>query len=929
MSSSAPQQPLKGGITFADVQSQPNFSKATPTEQLDISNGFFAKHVASQQGFAKASPEEQVSIRQGFNKKYGIDQLTNQLQGDIQSGIGQGNRDVSAASDNSPLQLLKDTGASALGVGANTVNAIGLGIPDLISQKITGSGLTDLAKQSGQAIGASPGVYNDPFGIQSTGGNVAGAVAGLPKLAAVLGKAALPAFAAAPEVSNLLQGKSTLPQAATQTGINLATSFIPGGKTIVGNALKQGAGQAAGGFLGSAAQGGNLQENLLNAIKQGTLGAFLGGVHSTTPAAIPKERPVIAQPEATVPAQAQLPNPKETAIGLHAGLNSKDAATLLQAKAHHENIKAMARDKRSSVNPSKIRKPGDNWAKEVLANLDIHSKSQRAEATAKRVVPRGQHEKLAQQTHQFRLKGGKIAAAHENYLDRNFSKEDKRIINAEVRKIREGIKAQGETETQRATIRREQGKEKAATINKTRQERAIEEKKRQSDLIKSEKEKQKAEDSARKEQEKRDNAAQKDGKHIENMLQGLVEYKDDKGGSSPRSSTTDYQAKGPDEYAKMAREAKNKTAPKKIKHVVEPKVLDNGDIERISNELVGHKQNNELETLNARLAAHRSAARLDHTRNGVTPERSEAIRISHQKALDVYRQKSSQTEKKQSAIELKAGQEANRKELAKLSDQGGKYTPGEKTALQRPAKGLNYEDAKNTKEWDRFSPSDQLKAKIAMKTAKEDGKVIIEYDAERSGDTGQFKLKTVSPLSLDIGGTPENPTLILHATNENGHTGTYYLSQSKANEQTGFASYTHEITALPELNSKAKLGLDENIYHGQRQVSVADVLKRPVRRTAGYTSDTEAMALQGAQGRNVHEVRKEFQKAAKNKAKGNTAKAAQMLDGMATNKTFEKTIEKAQTGSVTPEDFQALKGEIKKSGSKAKAKIEKDTGCGL
>lgn len=469
MSTSAPQQPLKSGITFADVQSQPNFLKATPAEQLDISNGFFDKHVASQPGFINASPEEQVSIRQGFNKKYGIDQLASQLQSNIQSNINQGNRDVSAASDNSPLQLLRDTAAAGLGVGANAANGIGLGLPNLATKALTGTSLTDLAKQGGQAIGASPGVYNDPFGIQSTGGQIAGAVGALPKVGAMLGKAALPAFSAIPEISNYLQGNSTLPQAAAQTGINLATSFIPGGQGVIQNALKQGAGQAVGGLASSALNGGNFQQNLLNALREGTIGAFLGGAHAALP----------------VKAKTSVQEPVKT------GLTAQEIADLIGEQ--YQNRTRVVRSARqgieqaknfSSVNEQNTLKGQITQYKKLYENLH-NSELLAADPVEKHALNMQKQEALnlhnaanqaysekygaiATQNNQLRAKADKVA--RQRMQEANARVSHRQAVQKSVDKVHGDLKAQISAEEQAAqkNARRladEKAKERQAQAN--------------------------------------------------------------------------------------------------------------------------------------------------------------------------------------------------------------------------------------------------------------------------------------------------------------------------------------------------------------------------------------------------------------------------------------------------------------------------------
>jgi hypothetical protein len=234
----------------------------------------------------------------------------------------------------------------------------------------------------------------------------------------------------------------------------------------------------------------------------------------------------------------------------------------------------------------------------------------------------------------------------------------------------------------------------------------------------------------------------------------------------------------------------------------QPPVLDNADIEKKSNDLIAHVQKNEKGSLDAKLAQYRKAAKEDLTKYGLSKERGEAINKSYQKLLDAYAQKKAASIEKPSASTLKAGQEANRLELSKLNETGGKYNPGDANAKQRPAKGLSLEDAQRTREWDSLDEDTQRKAQTAMEAAEGDSDVIIEYDAEKSGDTGQFKLKTVSPLSLDF----VDDRLVMYATNKNGHTGMYYLSPSKPNAKTGFASFTHEVTPLDETIGKAKKG---------------------------------------------------------------------------------------------------------------------------
>lgn len=942
-----PKKPLEAGITFQSVidQNPDDWAAQTPEFKTNLADAFFSKHVASQTGFSEEPPEIQNEIKLQFNKKYDVGHVS---LGDnlAPDGVSQIAGRIHRLGDLATLGLpARAWDASHFGVGdtATTRDA-------QLSQYQTDPGfLGDLYRTSqlpvvkglGGLAGAFRGTSNITKPILQSGlGATVGQIGQLPGLKQLIGTADKAAFtagnAAYSGISNAFQafnGNQNPLQAFGQTALDIATGGI-GGRTRIGNAAAQAAAGGGGSLASNVIHGQplNLNQAIEQALTQAGVGAAFHGNEPKVPAR--KDAPLQstgqdnAMPPPPPPTSGVGASPsvdrKAQAIEIYNALNSQDAQTRLQAKALVEELKARSRDKRSKTDPGRIRKPGDSGAKEILTHLQMHGESQRKGPPKKTFAGKQDVETIAARAVKYREKGGKMAAAFENYLDRNYSREDKRVINARAREMRGETKAQIQTEEKRAKIRRDQGKAKVTDIAQARQKTAIEERQAQNERIKAEKEKQKTEA----QEEKSRAAREQSGREI---LSAVIEAT---GRPKPKTnSTLERQAAGPDEYKRMSQQAKAqpkpKTEPVAAPEKPKPKqapVLDNADVERLSNELVAHKKANEKGQLDAKLTEYRKNAKADHTKAGASADRSEAIKLGHQRVLDAYAQKAAAAEKKPSANQVKAGQEANRVELGKLNEQGGRYTAGNKEALQRPAKGFTLEEAQKTDEWDRLDPAAKNKAKIAMQAAKNDGKVIIEYDAERSGDTGQFKLKTVSPLSLDITGNPKSPNLILHAVNENGHAGTYYLTPSKPNEKTGFASYTHDITALPETKGQAKKSLDANAYHGQREVPVSDIMSRPKRVTAGYTSETEALLARAAEGGNVHEVRKALKQAAKKK--GKLAKSAESINKMADQSpAIEATVTKAAQSDMTKSDMGKLSNTVKKTSKSGRKKVIKDTGC--
>jgi hypothetical protein len=67
-------------------------------------------------------------------------------------------------------------------------------------------------------------------------------------------------------------------------------------------------------------------------------------------------------------------------------------------------------------------------------------------------------------------------------------------------------------------------------------------------------------------------------------------------------------------------------------------------------------------------------------------------------------------------------------------------------------------------------------------------------------------------------------------------------------------------------SEKLKKGLDANIYWGQRDVPTSDILARPKRETAGYTSELE-QKLRNAYGQDANQLKRTLEKRIKKKDK--------------------------------------------------------------
>lgn len=834
-------------------------------EKYQVVDGYIREHLDPHPNYSSLDNNQRLQVRTGLIKKYVFNQPDDQVQN--QENPNQALADYDnrfAPIDNSPQQILRDLGAATMGVSTNALKMGTLNIADFTQQ----------AKQASQALGASPQVYNDPYSAQAIGGSAAGGVvSGAAAVKALGPKVAFPLLALGPEAVNLAKGHTTPPQALFQGGINLATFGIPGGKTVLSNALKQGAGGALAGAVSSAA--GDIYNKrpvdtaamLKNAAIQGALGAGLGAGYSKVDnlpmVKTGQEKPVsIAQVRRTAPKPEPLPEPppgaiqgrvvekaappvdrKQQALDIHKALNSPDVNERIRAKDLVAQLRKLARDQHSKVNPSRIRRRGDQSAKEIITHLEMVGEQ------AKPAVPADRMDRIVKAGVRYRQQGGEGAARYENYLDRNFSKQDKRMINAKIREIQGKQKTQAETEKARATTRREVGKEKAKQANLQKQADKAK-------ALKQERE-QLAKQRAQQEAEKKAN------------------------------KLTERQKKA-------------------------PKVLSDAEIETRSDDFIGHIRKNEKGTLEAKLTYHRKASKHDYTKDGFSKERSEAIQKTHQQLLDRYAQKKqllAEARKQQSPEAVKKANEVNRAELKTLNDQGGQFKEGEKTALQRPNRGLTWEQVKEAIR----NKETRRKAQLVAKAIARDGEIVIRYDAERSGDTSTFERKRVSPLNFDFNGD----RLVFNAVNENGHIGEYYLDPSPANPDTGMISYTHDVTVLENTFGKAKRGLTANIEYGQREVKVNEILRRPVRERAGYTSELQAA---------VADMEATI-KAIKRRQKKGLVAADTIVKMAKQSKVVGDTILKHGQEELKPGDGKALSGEIGKARGKTRKKIADDTGC--
>lgn len=229
---------LKGGVTFAQVQSQPGYAALSPEQQSEVADDFFVKHVASQQTFQSLAPEQQEEARQDFRVKYNVP--------DIEMAPAQAPRqaeyrtvEVPQIGDYNPWNpgnIAKDLAGATMSTAAGALKGASLGYADF----------TDDAQRAAQAFGAN---YYSPD-IAAGGGELSGIMA--------------PFGAASKLTGGLLQGSSILATMGREAlaGAGIGALYKPEGEDLVNlpqraaNAVSWGVGGAALPLAGKVLQGG-------------------------------------------------------------------------------------------------------------------------------------------------------------------------------------------------------------------------------------------------------------------------------------------------------------------------------------------------------------------------------------------------------------------------------------------------------------------------------------------------------------------------------------------------------------------------------------------------------------------------------------------------------------------------------------------------
>lgn len=270
-----------------------------------------------------------------------------------------------------------------------------------------------------------------------------------------------------------------------------------------------------------------------------------------------------------------------------------------------------------------------------------------------------------------------------------------------------------------------------------------------------------------------------------------------------------------------------------------PKVLDNADIEKTSDELLNHLKKNEKGQLDAKLDAYKKASKADFTKKGLfDKDRAKAINLSYQKVLDRFAQKTAEWEESQKKQSLTKKVEAKKQNLTDLNRVDHNYDTGTFKQHDVGAGALTYDDIE-----DHLSEDEKKMAQPIEQAMQKDAKVTIRYDAERTGDTGTFEYKKVSPISWGFKvGEDGHEIITFKAYNENGHLSEYYLQPSEANAKTGTISAVLETPTYHEgSEGTAFRGTEPNVYKGPREGKISDIMGRPYRETVGLTSENRKL----------------------------------------------------------------------------------------
>lgn len=437
------------------------------------------------------------------------------------------------------------------------------------------------------------------------------------------------------------------------------------------------------------------------------------------------------------------------------------------------------------------------------------------------------------------------------YADKKAEKarQDRELRAEEARKqkeeeAKEKVKKKKELETAKA-------EEKARLeASKARLEAAKAEKKANDEAIKAVKKAQaeaaKAEAKANAENAKAEAKAQ--AKEAKAKLEAAKAKAREQAEASKREAKARAEAEKAEARAKaeeLKASAKTQKPPQEL-----PKVLDDAEIEAKSSEMLKAQQENRKGTLDAEIAKLRQQAKKDYTKDGATKSRSDALNSTAKRTLDRYYQKKAEIDaikaQKTNPVAITKSKKENLRELEAINTKGGEYIPGKATGKQtKPDSSLytleDIQDYLNAQHAE-ASPHIIDWAKKWDEAAKADAEVVIRYDAERSGDTGEFEFKQVAPRGFGLlEGEDGVYRVVGYATNKNLHDGTYYIEPSPDSKKTGVPSQIIEPPILlAETKGKAARGLEPNVYKGQREFSVNAILNRPARINQGPTSQTRA-----------------------------------------------------------------------------------------
>jgi hypothetical protein len=313
-----------------------------------------------------------------------------------------------------------------------------------------------------------------------------------------------------------------------------------------------------------------------------------------------------------------------------------------------------------------------------------------------------------------------------------------------------------------------------------------------------------------------------------------------------------------EEEKAKAKKPKEEASPKSAKAEKPapdlPKVLDDAQIETKSDEMFRALQENRKGTLEAELSQLRQQAKKDYTKDGATKERSQALNSTAKRLLDRFFQKKAEADaiKKQKTdpVAIIKAKKENLKALEELNQKGGEYIEGKPTGKQAKPSGelYNFEDVEDflNATYGETNPEVIDWVKAWDNAARQDAEVVIRYEAERSGDTGEFEFKQVAPRGLGlIQGEDGKYRVIGYATNKNRHDAQYYLEPSPPSKKTGLPSQVIEPPILlKDTKGQAVRGLEPNVHFGAREFNVKDILTRPARINQGATSETRKQIAQ-------------------------------------------------------------------------------------